>query len=104
MKIKKERAYLKVNDVYGNPISRWERRATIEHNKREYMFFVDVFTEECWIEEITGGQIRKIDDYALWQEIANKLKEAGILAPQPPLITDPLRVSKMLEYAKKKNP
>jgi hypothetical protein len=52
--------------------------ATIHYGIREFIYFVDRVTQKSYIEEITGGTLRAIDDDNLWNDLAQSLKENGL--------------------------
>lgn len=52
--------------------------ATILYSVREFIYFVDKNTQQSYIEEITGGSLRTIDDDNLWNDLAQTLKEQGL--------------------------
>ena len=39
------------------------------------MYFVDRSTQKTYIEEITGGTLKAIDDDNLWNDLAQTIKE-----------------------------
>jgi len=52
--------------------------ASIIRGIREYIFFLDMQTSQSYIEEITGGDLEKIEDDELWDALANFIKEKKI--------------------------
>lgn len=37
-----------------------------------------LYTQQSWIEEVTGGHLSAIEDQELWEAIANFLDENGL--------------------------
>jgi len=64
--------------------------ATIAHNFKTYMCFVDKKTEQTYIENISSGQLEFIEDDSLVQSIVNFLIEQGIIQAAKPTLPDSL--------------
>lgn len=74
---------------------RWEHRATLGWNTREFMVFLDngiikdgisLQAGQVYVEEITGGHLSKIEDDSLWQALvyfAGNMKYLELQAPIP---------------------
>lgn len=81
---------LKYTNRYYLPGTRdqWIHLATIIHNTREFICFADCFTSQIYIEETTMGNLMYIEDDSLVEEIANFLREVGILDVAKPFLPD----------------
>lgn len=65
---------------------RFEHRATIGYNCREFMVFVDHVRGQSHIEEITGGHLERIEDESLHSSLSNFAVEKNLLSlGLPPL-------------------
>jgi hypothetical protein len=53
--------------------------ASVTEGLREYMCFVDMTNQKCYIEEMIGGHLAYIEDDSCVEEIANLLTEKHIL-------------------------
>jgi hypothetical protein len=62
--------------------------ATLQRNLREYVCFVNVQTQQVYIEEITGGSLQFIEDDKLAEAIHNFLVDVGVLRMDRPLLPD----------------
>lgn len=62
----------------GNSSVKWLHLGTIHHGVREYMCFLEVAGNDCYIEEITGGHLARIDDDQLANDLAKFCDERGI--------------------------
>ena len=62
----------------GNSSVKWLHLATIHHSVREYMCFLEVASNNCYVEEVTGGQLRRIDDEELANDLAKFCDEYGL--------------------------
>ena len=65
---------------------RWEHRATIGRNAREYMVFVDQLKQVLYIEEITGGHLEEIKDDSLFEALLNFVTEKEFGSMQIPIL------------------
>jgi len=63
---------------------RYEHRATVGHNCREFMIYVDHLKQQSHIEEITGGHLEKIEDDVLHESLSNFALDRGLLSMGPP--------------------
>tara|TARA_R110002020_G_scaffold268819_3_gene484061 strand:+ start:16950 stop:17204 length:255 start_codon:yes stop_codon:yes gene_type:complete len=52
--------------------------ATVHYGVREFIYFADNIKMQSWVEEITGGGLREIEDDELWNTICAFLKERKI--------------------------
>lgn len=79
--IEKETNYL--------PYYRFDHRATIGYNLREFMIFIDngtPYKESCvYIEEITGGHLEQIKDDSLHEAIAKFIDDHNLCLILPPI-------------------
>lgn len=73
MKIASRKRYL-LNNTHG----RFVHLATVVHNVREFMYFLDSALNQTYIEEITGGHLSKIEDDSLWYELGAFLQEQKV--------------------------
>jgi hypothetical protein len=58
--------------------NRFHHLATVHYGVREFIYFLDIATQQTYIEEITGGHLEKVDDDELWYAIGNFLQEQGV--------------------------
>lgn len=58
--------------------NRFYHLATILYGVREFMFMMDMVDTTTYIEEITGGNLSKIEDDELWQALAEFIQEKSI--------------------------
>jgi len=65
---------------------RFEHRATIGYNFKQYMAFVDNLTQQFYIEEIDGGTLRKIDNDDLFEELFHFVDKHHLLDIKIPLV------------------
>ena len=88
----KRRYPLKVdNEAQNLNFYRYEHRATLGWNCREYMVFVDHVGKgfsgpTSHIEEITGGHLERVDDDALAEALRVFATENGLLDIGPPIL------------------
>lgn len=68
------------------PYYRYEHRATIGWNTREFMVFVDHLLQSSHIEEITGGHLEKIDDEELFKALQYFAFERDFMEVGPPFL------------------
>ena len=61
-----------------NTRGRFTHIATIHGGLREFIYFVDKITYKTYIEEITGGTLKAVDDDNLWNDLAMTLKQHGL--------------------------
>jgi len=68
------------------PFYRWEHRGTILWHLREFMVYIDYLPKvaKCYIEELTGGNLIKIEDDSLWAALGKFAEENGLLDVTPP--------------------
>lgn len=70
------------SDIYqltmGNSPIKWLHLATIHHGVREYMCFLEVAGNNCYIEEVTGGQLTRIEDDQLANDLVKFCDEHGL--------------------------
>jgi len=52
--------------------------ATIYYGLREFVYFKDNRTQRVYVEEITGGQLHKINDDNLWNDLGDFLEKNGL--------------------------
>jgi hypothetical protein len=72
--------------VANAPVDRWERRAIIAYNTREFMVFLDTyFGGVGYIEEIVGGHLETINDNSMYKAISEFVDRNRLLIPLPPL-------------------
>lgn len=68
---------------------RFDHRATIGYNLREFMVFVDNGTPykepSIYIEEITGGHLERIKDDSLHEDIAKFIDDHNLCPMLPPI-------------------
>ncbi len=62
--------------------------ATITENLREWVCFADTRTNQVFIEELTFGQLDRIEDDSLAQALSDFLTYKGVLLMDKPLIPD----------------
>ena len=62
--------------------------ATIQNNCREYICIADCFSNQVYIEEITGGHLQFIEDESLVQELNDFLVLNKVLLMDKPLVPD----------------
>lgn len=62
--------------------------ATVHEQLREYMCFMDLFTQKVYIEEITGGSLQFIEDESLAEELHAFLVDKGVLGVSRPTLPD----------------
>lgn len=74
---------------------RWERRATLGWNTREFMVFLDngiikdgvvLQPGQVYVEEITGGHLSKIEDDSLWKALVYFAQSNGFTELQAPIM------------------
>lgn len=72
------------NEIFELPGTngRWVHLATARKGIREYMCFIDVQTNKCYIEEITGSQLEFIHDDELAFDLAKFFEEKGLSDPR----------------------
>ena len=81
--INTERFYLK------GTANRWIHLATVHDSVKEYMCFMDLLTNQTYIEEITGGGgPYRIEDDSLAEALTNFLTRKGILNIGRPTLPD----------------
>jgi hypothetical protein len=68
------------------PYYRYEHRATLGWNTREFMVFVDHLMQSSHIEEITGGHLEKIDDEELFKALQHFAFERDFMEVAAPFI------------------
>lgn len=68
--------------------TRFLHLATVHNGVREFMCFVDRFSRQVYIEEITGGQLEFINDDSLAQGISDFLTDKNLLDMTKPLLSD----------------
>lgn len=68
------------------PYWRWEHRATLGWNTREFMVFVDQIRQSIHIEEISGGHLEPIADDSLFDALLRFAKTNGFCDIFPPII------------------
>ncbi len=66
------------------PYYRWEHRATIGWNTREFLVFADHVKGECFIEEVVGGHLEDIKDDSLHSALTNFCYEHSFLEVSVP--------------------
>ena len=70
---------IKIADKNRFPLPNTDGRfihiATLHYGLREFIYFVDRSTQKTYIEEITGGTLKAIDDDNLWNDLAQTIKE-----------------------------
>lgn len=52
--------------------------ATVHNSMKEYICFIDTIENRCYIEDITGGSLKFIEDDNLAFDIAKFLEDIGI--------------------------
>ena len=79
---------LKVTDESGKllPYYRWEHRATLGWNTREFMIFADHLFHTMSIEEIVGGHLEKINDDPLFEALKTFSYKHDFMEVAPPLL------------------
>lgn len=65
---------------------RFEHRATIGWNTREFMVFVDHLRMATYIEEIVGGHLEKIKDESLHAALTEYSFSRGFMEATPPTL------------------
>ena len=85
-----ERKYpLEMGGKYSNkdmvPFYRWEHRATVSTKGRRFIVFIDQLQGEAFIEEVTTGDLKKIGDDDLWEEIKVWASAMGFFRTLPPV-------------------
>ena len=63
--------------------NRFVHLATLANAFQEFMCFVDVHSEQFYIEEITGGHLEQIKDESLFKDLENYVSEYNILRLRP---------------------
>ena len=63
---------------------RFEHRATIGWNTREFMVFVDHLQMATYIEEIVGGHLEKVNDDSLHSALTEYAFARGYMEATPP--------------------
>lgn len=66
------------------PYWRYEHRATIGWNTREFIVFVDHLETVTYIEEIVGGHLEKVNDEPLHQALTEFAFTRGFTEASPP--------------------
>lgn len=66
------------------PYYRFEHRATVGWNTREFMVFVDHLKMSTYIEEIVGGHLEKINDDSLHSALTEFAFSRGFMEATPP--------------------
>lgn len=81
---------LKVNTILKDfsPVWRFEHRATLGYNTREFMVFIDNLKQSAHIEETTGGHLEEVTDDSLHEALTNFAQEKGFLDFMLPLMKD----------------
>lgn len=57
---------------------RYFHLATVHMGLREFICFLDALTQQCYVEEITGGQLNFIEEEELATDLTRFLEEKGI--------------------------
>jgi hypothetical protein len=68
------------------PYYRWEHRATIGYNTREFLVIVDVLKGTGYIEEIIGGHLEQIKDDSFYNSIYNFAMEHEFFVLSQPIL------------------
>jgi len=68
-----------------SPIYRWEHRATIATEGKRFLVFIDQLTMQGYIEDVTTGELKKVKDEELWDEMKEWTTSLGFFNPMPPL-------------------
>lgn len=71
---------LSSTNVYELPgtNARFIHIATVHNSLKEYICFIDTNTNQCYIEDITGGSLKFIEDDNLAHDIAMFLQHHGV--------------------------
>lgn len=77
------RAFTKQEDLLN--FWRFEHRATVGWNTREFMVFVDQVALATYIEEISGGHLEKVTDDSLHTALTNFAFRHGYMEATPPI-------------------
>lgn len=77
---------LQVTDAKGKLLQyhRYEHRATLGWNTREFMVFADHLMLEMHIEEVIGGHLEVIDDDPLFEALKKYSYKNGFMEVAPP--------------------
>lgn len=67
------------------PFYRWEKRAILGYRGRRFLVFMDNLTSATYIEEITTGDLKYIEDELLHQELSLFAQTKGFLDMMLPL-------------------
>lgn len=65
---------------------RWEQRAIIGKSLRRFIVFVDALTNQNYIEEITTGDIKYIEDDSLHNDLSEFVMNKGFLTLMLPIL------------------
>ena len=62
----------------------------------EFILFLDTVSSQCYIEEITGGQLEAIEDDNLWHDLWSFTQELGVtmIHAAAPLKEQPFTINK----------
>jgi hypothetical protein len=65
---------------------RWEHRVTIGHSGRRFMVCLDNLLQTVYIEEITSGQGKRVEDDSLFEGLATWARDEGYLDIMLPML------------------
>jgi hypothetical protein len=79
---------LKIKDINKDilPYWRYEHRVTIGASLRKFMAFVDNLTCKLYIEEITDGHLKIIEEETIWHDLYRFCDEKGFCNMLQPML------------------
>ncbi|RLD51556.1 MAG: hypothetical protein DRI97_15555 [Bacteroidetes bacterium] len=83
---------MKANDKDFLPFYRWEHRATVGLNVREFIVFLDNLPllerqpPKMYIEEVVGSSLVQVEEEELWEDLGRYAEETGVLEMQLPIM------------------